>query len=617
MKLRKSLNKVLSIILLLYLFSCQNDNNNQTNGIINEGEWRSSDLLINSDNFSFFKDNLKGVRKASNIIEADSILRSAILEHENEISSEKFIEILKIYQKDFYNSPESSAFANEEMAVAFLRLSKLDSALHCSQIANLEYRKRDDKGGISRTELITAAALSFKGDFASAMSHQMIALEIYTQQKDSVGIYSVLAELSINNFNDKRYEKAAKLSEKVLQYAESQKDTFLAADMLNTLGAVYHQLKRDDKAKVSILKSIELRQKLKDDFGLSQAYGGMSMVNMSEQKWEEAADWCKRSIAISEEIEDYRNLTTIYYNLGTCLFEMKDFEKAEDIFKKVISLSDSNGIKDVALIQSLERISGIMKAQDRIREQNEYLSKLLNIKEELFSEDKIRIAEELNAKYMISEKQRKLDMIALEKSQLEEKRLIMAIALVLVIFLSVTLTYSMFQRSKNRKKLFDAEQTLKQELVNKIQRELEFNKEQLNDFTHHLVEKNKIIHDLENKLISKVKSEEYQQKLQNPDEEDVSSLLQLRILTEDDWSKFKIYFDKVFPGMIISLRQTYPDITGSEERLFLLMKLKSDSREMSEILGISMESVRKNKYRLKKKLNLNENTTLEDYIHSF
>ena len=99
MKLRKSLNKVLSIILLLYLFSCQNDNNNQTNGIINEGEWRSSDLIINSDNFSFFKDNLKGVRKASNIIEADSILRSAILEHENEISSEKFIEILKIYQK--------------------------------------------------------------------------------------------------------------------------------------------------------------------------------------------------------------------------------------------------------------------------------------------------------------------------------------------------------------------------------------------------------------------------------------------------------------------------------------------------------------------------------------
>jgi tetratricopeptide (TPR) repeat protein/DNA-binding CsgD family transcriptional regulator len=617
----KSATQVLSFISILLLFACNNlSSDKQGVNQIDEEDWRSSELLINSEYFNLFTDSLKRIRNASDFLEADSLLRNSILEHENEISSEKFVKILRIYQNDFNSSPKSKAFSNEEIAVSFLRLSKLDSVLICAKAANEEYIESDDEDGIARTELITAAALSFKGDYASAMSHQLVALGIYTEQKDSAGIYSVLAELSMNNFNDKRYSTAALLSERVLQYAESQKDTFLAADMLNTLGAIYHQLKRDDKAKASILKSIELRQKLNDDFGLAQAYGGMSMIKMSEAKWQEAKEWCEKSISISKEIEDYRNLNTIYYNLGTCLFEMEDYDQAEAIFEKVINLSDSNGIKDIALIQSLERISGIMKAQNRIEEQNEYLSKLLNIKEELFSEDKLRIAEELSAKFKISEKQQKLDLIALEKSQLEEKKFIMAIALILVIFLSTTVMYFMFQRNQNRKRLFETEQSLKQELVNKIQRELQFNKEQLNDFTHHLVEKNKIIFALENKLISKVKAEEQQQRLknfENDEEEEVSSLLQLRILTEDDWSKFKIYFDKVFPGLILSLRQTHPTITGSEERLFLLMKLKSDSREMSEILGISMESVRKNKYRLKKKLNLNENMALEEYIHAF
>ena len=133
-----------------------------------------------------------------------------------------------------------------------------------------------------------------------------------------------------------------------------------------------------------------------------------------------------------------------------------------------------------------------------------------------------------------------------------------------------------------------------------------------------LVEKNKIIFELEKKLLNFSESSSLRKKEDDEeDPEEYASLLQLRILTDDEWSKFKMYFDKVFPGLILQLRQEHPNVTGAEERLFLLLKLKTDSREMAEILGISMESVRKNKYRLKKKLQLGENHNLEEYISSF
>jgi DNA-binding CsgD family transcriptional regulator len=139
----------------------------------------------------------------------------------------------------------------------------------------------------------------------------------------------------------------------------------------------------------------------------------------------------------------------------------------------------------------------------------------------------------------------------------------------------------------------------------------------LNDFTHHLVEKNRVIFELEKKVISNTERRQSQASDNGENQEEYTNLLQLRILTDDDWSKFKMYFDKVFPGLILQLRQKHSNLTGAEERLFLLLKLKTDSREMADMLGISMESVRKNKYRLKKKLSLNENEPLEDYINLF
>ena len=157
-----------------------------------------------------------------------------------------------------------------------------------------------------------------------------------------------------------------------------------------------------------------------------------------------------------------------------------------------------------------------------------------------------------------------------------------------------------------------AENQIHQQQLDETQRELAFNRKQLEDFTFHLLEKNKIISELENKsLITKGEQEN------GEDGDEFASLLQLKILTEEDWTRFKLYFDKAFPGLILKLRNEYPNLTGAEQRLFLLIKLKNDSREMSEMLGISMDSVRKNKYRLKKKLHLDEDLSLEDFIQIF
>jgi hypothetical protein len=87
------------------------------------------------------------------------------------------------------------------------------------------------------------------------------------------------------------------------------------------------------------------------------------------------------------------------------------------------------------------------------------------------------------------------------------------------------------------------------------------------------------------------------------------------ILTDDDWENFKKAFEEVYPRFFAKIRYHYPDITVSELRLSALIKLKLSLKESASMLGISPESIKKSRYRLKKKFDLPEKETLEDFIN--
>jgi DNA-binding CsgD family transcriptional regulator len=85
-------------------------------------------------------------------------------------------------------------------------------------------------------------------------------------------------------------------------------------------------------------------------------------------------------------------------------------------------------------------------------------------------------------------------------------------------------------------------------------------------------------------------------------EETLRKLGNSRLLTQEDWVSFRRQFNTVFNNSLEELRQEYPDLTQSEERIYALTQLDIDTRQMASMLGISPESVRKAKYRLNKKL---------------
>ena len=73
------------------------------------------------------------------------------------------------------------------------------------------------------------------------------------------------------------------------------------------------------------------------------------------------------------------------------------------------------------------------------------------------------------------------------------------------------------------------------------------------------------------------------------------------ILTDENWRDFKIIFEKIYPNFFGELLQRYSELSPAETRLIALQKLEMPTNEMANTLGISSDSIRKAKYRLRKK----------------
>lgn len=82
----------------------------------------------------------------------------------------------------------------------------------------------------------------------------------------------------------------------------------------------------------------------------------------------------------------------------------------------------------------------------------------------------------------------------------------------------------------------------------------------------------------------------------------------------DEWEQLKIHFDTVFSGFYDKLLIQSPTLTETELRHCMFIKLHIQTKEIARILNVDPRSVQTARYRIKKKLNLNEHQDLRSFL---
>ncbi|MBS1563774.1 MAG: hypothetical protein JST39_05265, partial [Bacteroidetes bacterium] len=124
-------------------------------------------------------------------------------------------------------------------------------------------------------------------------------------------------------------------------------------------------------------------------------------------------------------------------------------------------------------------------------------------------------------------------------------------------------------------------------------------------------------------LLSKIKEDLMKLKNTSEVEKDSKDFKKIiRIIDHElnnvhDWEQFAVHFDTVHTNYLKKLKERFPDLTASELKVCAYLRLNLSTKEISQLMNISIRGVETSRYRLRKKLDLPNDVNLMDYLFTW
>ncbi|MFZ9046377.1 MAG: LuxR C-terminal-related transcriptional regulator, partial [Cyclobacteriaceae bacterium] len=166
----------------------------------------------------------------------------------------------------------------------------------------------------------------------------------------------------------------------------------------------------------------------------------------------------------------------------------------------------------------------------------------------------------------------------------------------------------------DQKKEIEIKETELTQLKNeKLESEISHKKRQLASSTMHLLDKNDLLSRLKTQINSLTDNEQL-------DQQSVKDLRRMvkeidrNIDKDKSWEQFELHFDEVHGDFLKRISHEYDSMTPQEIKLAAYLRMNMTTKEIANLLKISVRGVEIARYRLRKKLDLNQGQNLVDFM---
>lgn len=83
---------------------------------------------------------------------------------------------------------------------------------------------------------------------------------------------------------------------------------------------------------------------------------------------------------------------------------------------------------------------------------------------------------------------------------------------------------------------------------------------------------------------------------------------------QEDWEQFKRHFDQVHGDFLSRLREEFQNLSPNDQKLCAFLRLNLETKEIANLMGISIRGIEVARYRLRKKLDLQKGQNLTKFI---
>ena len=489
-------------------------------------------------------------------------------------------------------------FAQEDYNAYYMEMSPVEDSLSEDEKMEALYhflseaRQSKDSHRIILGNLYLANAEFMKSNFTDCMEY-LIEAETFAEKVEDMLLQGRASHKKGALYTTlKNYPAAIEAFELALAKSEEVQDSQNIAITLEQLGAVYGYIDDFAKANAYYREAIPLVKKHCGKRELAVTLSNYGNILSYQDSISRAIDVYRQAVAVSEEIEDEYRMVSSKQNLALEYYYNDELDRSLELYRECLQINERNGWLDF-LIYTYDGLSLVFEEKRDLDSALYYFKSFHYLKDSVIGSDVQNQIGQLESEN--KSQQQELEILK-QKELAERNKQRLKITLIGSAFLLILSGIGIWslRAQKNRTRI-----------------QLEEKRKDLNRLAQFLQVKNAELRDLKATLLKNEKI------LQDQEKEEIIDPYNIKIITPDDWQAFKSLFEKSYPAYLQEVRKSYSEISEAEERLFLLLKLKLSSREMADILGVQLETVKKTRTRLRKRLQLCKGASLEKFIENF
>lgn len=463
-------------------------------------------------------------------------------------------------------------------------------------------------------------------------------------------------------FHQGFYYEAVDHLQKAESIFESNHYDVETATNLNQLGLVYYRLRQPDVAFESHQRALKIYEASNDLKGIAYTYGCIGRLYEKKSEYDQALNFQQKALDYYKKLGDNRGTATILENIGSIYEDLEQYDTAQQYFEHSLQLDEASadslsmiinlnnladvhrkrGLNDPAIALSTRALKLAIRLKDkdqvtsaykdlskvysqagRYEEAYENLEKGRTLYEEIYgSETRRQIAllqtlfelERKNSEIKVLERDQKLNSV-IKISLISGILLLLSLAAAVISRqrLKILKNKEVIELKESQQKLMEVELENAHLHEKKLQDELENKSKSLTAHTLHIISKNKMMEEIRTKLQETLQEDpkEHRKRVSN-----LVKLIDHNFVQDKDWDDFRSIFEQVHQNFFDQLQKISTELTAADIRLAALIKLNLPTKDISTILGISPDSLRISRYRLRKKLKLNQGDSLSNFIYS-
>lgn len=511
-------------------------------------------------------------------------------------------------------------------------------SLSLTKMAMRQYEATGNELGMANSHFLLGKLFYISGAFSQSIRYQHEALKWFKQLGKTSSVAEVHSLLGTTYYFAHRPEKALQEQQRAMAIYSELNDSRGIALTLTRIGHLREKELKSDEALKLHQRALYYCGQKNDPIIRAEIYENIASVYEDQEEFTKALKYYRMAYALNDAQKGDQARITVLNNIGDCYRKMGNYEQASKFTFRALSEArkSENQYEERSALRDLSKLYDL---QQNFKWSKIYLDSAYQITETIYSDEGAQQVALLSTFYELEQKDRKIELLDKTKRNAKLTGWIYLLTAFIICLLLFAVIWRQRIRLKNERKNLKAqelvletnqklmqveldnawlrESKLSADLQNQyllereLQQELQLRSQSLSSHTLQLIEKNGLLESLQQALLKAIKAEGAEK---NKLLREVSRQIDFSFHRDRDWSNFEHFFAQVHSSFYDTLKTHLPDISRTEQRLCALIKLKLESKEIAIILGITVDSLRIARYRLKKRLKLNEADSLGSFI---